>query len=92
VLGYVRSHRSRPEEMHPLDIQNAILQCIQKCPNHSCTLKSLTSRVLKELEMSTRGNPRLEFEKRVMRNLGALKRKQIVEEYKSKNKRVRILK
>ena len=91
VLEYVRLHRSRPEEMHPLDIQNAIIQCIQKCPNHSCTLKSLTSRVLKELEMSTRGNPRLEFEKRVIRNLGALKRKQIVEEYKSKNKRVRIL-
>lgn len=91
VLEYVRSHRRRPEEMPPLDIQNAILQSLQKCPNHSSTLKSLTSRVLKELGVLTRGNPRLEFEKRVMRNLGALKRKGLVEEYKAKNKRIRLL-
>jgi len=38
-----------------------------------------------------RGNPRLEFEKRVMRNLGALKRKGLVEEYKAKNRRIRLL-
>lgn len=89
VLEYIRSHRRRPEEMPPLDIQNAILHSLQKCANHSCTLKSLTSRVLKELGVLTRGNPRLEFEKRVMRNLGALKRKGLVEEYKAKNKRIR---
>ncbi len=47
--------------------------------------------VLKELGVRTRGNPRLEFEKRVMRNLGVLKRKGLVEEYKAKNKRVRFL-
>ncbi|MDN3510104.1 MAG: hypothetical protein QY310_08460 [Candidatus Jettenia sp. CY-1] len=47
--------------------------------------------VLKELGVRTRGNPRLEFEKRVMRNLGVLKRKGLVEEYKAKNKRVRLL-
>jgi very-short-patch-repair endonuclease len=91
VLGHTRSHRRRPEEMPPLHIQNAILQSLQKCPNHSCTLKSLTSRVLKELGVSTRGNPRLEFEKRVLRNLGALKRKEFIEEYKAKNKRIRLL-
>ena len=77
--------------MPPLDIQNAIVQVLQKCPNHTCTLKSLTSRVLKELGVLTRGNPRLEFEKRVMRNLGALKRKGLIEEYKAKNRRVRLL-
>lgn len=91
ALEYARSHRRRPEEMPPLDIQNAILQSLQKCPNHSCTLKSLTSRVLKQLGVLTRGNPRLEFEKRVMRNLGALKRKGVAEEYKAKNRRIRLL-
>jgi hypothetical protein len=89
VLEYARLHSRGPEAMPPLDIQNAILHSLQKCPNHSCTLKSLTSRVLKELGVLTRGNPRLEFEKRVMRNLGALKRKGLVEEYKAKNKRIR---
>jgi very-short-patch-repair endonuclease len=87
----VQTHKRRPEEMPPLHIQNAILQSLQKCPNCSCTLKSLTSRVLKELGLLTRGNPRLEFEKRVMRNLGVLKGKGLVEEYKSKNRRIRLL-
>jgi len=91
VLEYARSHRRQPEEMPPLNIQNAILQSLRKCPNHSCTLKSLTSRVLKELGVLTRGNPRLEFEKRVMRNLGVLKSKGQVEEYKAKNRRIRLL-
>ena len=91
VLEHARSHRQRPEEMPPLDIQNAILQSLQNCPNHSCTLKSLTSCVLKQLGVLTRGNPRLEFEKRVIRNLGALKRKGVVEEYKAKNRRIRLL-
>jgi hypothetical protein len=91
VLEYTWSHRRRPEEMPPRDIQNAILQSLRKCPNYSCTLKSLTSRVLKELGVLTRGNPRLEFEKRVMRNLGVLKSKGQVEEYKAKNRRIRFL-
>ena len=91
VLEYTRSRRRSPEEMPPFDIQNAILRSLKKCPNYSCTLKSLTSRVLRELGVLTRGNPRLEFEKRVMRNLGALKRKGFVEDYKAKNKRIRLL-
>jgi very-short-patch-repair endonuclease len=91
ALEYVRSQSRRSQDLPPLDIQNAILQVLQKCPNHTCTLKSLTSRVLKELGVLTRGNPRLEFEKRVMRNLGALKRKELVEEYKAKNRRIRLL-
>lgn len=86
-----RSRTRRPEETPPLDIQNAVLSCLEKCPRHSCTLKSLTSRVLKELGLSTRGNPRLAFEKRVMRNLGVLRRKGQVEEYKAKNRRIRLL-
>lgn len=91
ALEFAQSRSRRPEERSPIDIQNAIVNSLKKCPNHSCTLKSLTSRVLKELGVRTRGNPRLEFEKRVMRNLGALKRKGLVEEYKAKNKRIRLL-
>jgi very-short-patch-repair endonuclease len=87
----VVSQSRHPEQMPPLVIQNAILQSLLKCANHTCALKSLTSRVLKELGVTTRGNPRLEFEKRVMRNVGALKRKGFVKEYKAKNKRIRLL-
>ena len=91
ALEFAQLRSQRPEERSPIDIQNAIVNSLKKCPNHSCTLKSLTSRVLKELGVRTRGNPRLEFEKRVIRNLGALKRKGLVEEYKAKNKRLRLL-
>jgi very-short-patch-repair endonuclease len=91
ALEFARSQRRRFEDLPPLDIQYAIVQVLQKSPNHTCTLKSLTSRVLKQLGVLTRGNPRLAFEKRVMRNLGALKRKELVEEYKAKNKRVRFV-
>lgn len=91
ALKFARLRRQRPEDRSPIDIQNAIMNSLKKCPNYSCTLKSLTSRVLKELGVRTRGNPRSEFEKRVIRNLGTLKRKGLVEEYKAKNKRVRLL-
>lgn len=91
ALEFAQSRSRRPEERSPVDIQNAIVKSLKKCPNHSCTLRSLTSRVLKELGVRTRGNPRLEFEKRVMLNLGALKRKGLIEEYKAKNKRIRLL-
>lgn len=91
ALEYARSYRRRPEEIPPLYIQNAIVQSLQQCPNYSCTLQSLASRVLKELGVLTHGNPRLEFEKRLMRNLGALKRKGLVEEYRAKNRRIRLL-
>jgi very-short-patch-repair endonuclease len=90
ALEFVRLQRRRSEDLPPLEIQHAIVQVLEKCPNHTCTLKSLTSRVLKQLGILTRGNPRLAFEKRVMRNLGPLKRKELVEEYKAKNKRIRL--
>ncbi|MEW5923119.1 MAG: AAA domain-containing protein [Candidatus Zixiibacteriota bacterium] len=83
-------HR-RIDEISASEIQNAILESLRKCPNHSCTLQSLTSRVLRELGVLTRGNPRLEFEKRVLRNLGNLERKEIIEKYRAKNRRIRLL-
>lgn len=81
----------RAEEVTVSEIQDAILRALSKCPNQSCTLHSITARVLKELGVRTRGNPRVEFEKRVMRSLGALERRELVEKYKAKNKRIRLL-
>ncbi|NLO32613.1 MAG: AAA family ATPase [Candidatus Hydrogenedentes bacterium] len=81
----------RAEEIAPAEIQEAILSALSKCPNQSCTLHSLTSRVLKEVRVLTRGNPRIEFEKRVMRSLTGLEKRGIVERYRAKNKRVRLV-
>lgn len=72
-------------------IQNAIIVALEKCPHNTCTTKSMTKRVLKELNIITRGNPRLELEKRVKRNVGILAQKGYIEEYKAKNRRLRLL-
>jgi very-short-patch-repair endonuclease len=85
-----RSDR-RPEDVTAAEIQEAILRALGKCPNQSCTIQSMTSRVLKDLGILTRGNPRIEFEGRVMRSLGILERKGLIEKYKAKNRRIRLL-
>ena len=86
------THRRRPDQVSASEIQQAIIQSLEQCPNHTCTLQSLTSRVLRELGVLTRGSPRQEFEKRVMRNLAILETKEITERYRAKNKRVKLLK
>jgi very-short-patch-repair endonuclease len=81
----------RLEEIPTIDISNAIIHALDKCPNYSCTLHSLTSRVLRELSVITRGKPRMEFEKRVMRSLAILENKEQIEKYRAKNKRIRLI-
>lgn len=81
----------RAEEIAALEIQDAILSVLSKCPNQSCTLHSVTSRVLKEVGVLTRGNPRLEFENRVMRSVDSLEKRGRIEKYKAKNRRIRLI-
>ncbi|QPK62543.1 AAA family ATPase [Methylomonas sp. LL1] len=72
------------------EIQEAILTVLANCPNQSCTIESIGTRVLKQLEIITRGKPRVEFEKKVSKALGSLIRKNKVEKYKAKNERIRL--
>jgi len=81
----------RAEEIAAVEIQDAILSALSKCPNQSCTLHSVTSRVLKEVGVLTRGNPRLEFERRVMRSVDSLEKRGRIEKYKAKNRRIRLI-
>ena len=81
----------RADEITAAEIERAILSALAKCPNQSCTLRSLTTRVLKEVGVLTRGNPRIEFERRVMRSLAALEKRESIERYRAKNKRVRLV-
>jgi very-short-patch-repair endonuclease len=80
----------RADDVSTEEIQNAIVRALSKCPNQSCTVHSLTSRVLKEVGVLTRGNPRVEFERRVMRSVSALEKREQIERYKAKNRRVRL--
>lgn len=86
------SKKSVPKAIPARLVQRAIVSALGKCPRNTCTKKSITRRVLKELGINTRGNPRLEFERRVKRNVMALSQKGIIEEYRAKNARLRLLK
>ncbi len=79
----------RPEEITAAEIQDAILRVLARCPNQSCTLHSLTSRVLKKVGVLTRGKPREEFERRTMRSVSILEKRGHIETYKAKNRRLR---
>jgi very-short-patch-repair endonuclease len=81
----------RAEDITAGEIQNAILLALAKCPNHSCTLHSLTARVLKELGVLTRGKPRETFERRTMQSVSILEKRGRIETYKAKNRRLRLL-
>lgn len=81
----------RADEITAAEIQDAILQALSKCPNHSCTLHSLTARVLKEVGVLTRGKPREAFERRTMRCVSILEKSGRIETYKAKNRRLRLV-
>jgi hypothetical protein len=81
----------RPEEIPAAEIQISILAALSKCPNKTCTQHSITSRVLKELGIITRGQPFAEFERRVLRSLGVLEARNRLARYKAKNKRLRLI-
>ena len=82
----------RSEEVTATEIQNSIINALSKCPNQSCTVHSMASRVLKEVGVLTRGNPRKVFERRVMRCLNTLEDQGVIEKYKAKNNRIRLVK
>jgi len=80
----------RPEEVSAAEIQLKTIAVLTECPNKTCTQHSLTSRVLKELGILTRGQPYAEFERRVLRSVTVLESRNILERYKAKNKRIRL--
>ena len=86
----VAANGRRPEDVPPAEVQEMIVKALAKCPNTSCTEHSITSRVLKELGIITRGQPYADFERRVMRSVAVLAMRGQLERYKAKNKRLRL--
>ena len=81
----------RAEEITAKEIQDAILTVLSVCPNQSCTLHSLTARVLKEVGVLTRGKPREAFDRRIMRCVSILEKSGRIETYRAKNQRLRLV-
>jgi hypothetical protein len=73
------------------ELQEAIVNVLEDRPNKSIALKSITSAVLRKLEILTRGHPWAELDKRIHRSVGVLKRQGRVEEYKATNVRIRLI-
>lgn len=78
------------ENIELAEIQLVILKVLSECPNQSCTIDSIATRVLKDLGIITRGNPRSEFEKKVNKCLSVLERKNKISKYKAKNMRIKL--
>jgi very-short-patch-repair endonuclease len=90
IENSVLSDNQHRLDISDLEIQQTILNVISNCPNQSCTVDSVATKVLKELSIITRGKPRMEFEKKVTMAINSLIRKNKIEKYKSKNERLRI--
>lgn len=60
------------------EIKEAIIAVLKRRPNNSIAIKALTKEVCRELYIRTRGNPLLEFDKRVKGSVRALKQKGLV--------------
>ena len=96
LFGSVHSVQRTPargtEDVSSAEIEAAIFRMLQNCPNQSCKRDSVTSRVLRELHIVTRGRPRKRFEGWIKRKLNLLEERGDVESHKAKNERVRLAK
>lgn len=73
------------------DVFISIISVLKGCPNNSCTIKSMPTRILQDMGVITRGNPRIKFERLVEDCLNVLIIKNHIWKYKtSKNLRVRL--
>lgn len=87
-----------PETIHeaislkPDLIRTAIIQTLMTRPHHSCVKKSLPKFILQKFEVIGRGRPRKLFVRKVNRSITELERAGVVEVYKSKNVRIRLIK
>ena len=81
----------RAEEIMPVQIQEAIISALRKRPNQSCTLHSVTTHVLKEMGVRTRGKPRSELERKIMQSVDYLEKQRYIQKYKAKNQRIKLI-
>jgi len=73
------------------DIRALIVKTLKHRPNCTCVKDALAGLILKDINVISRGKPRANFAQKVNQSLRYLERQDIVETYKSKNVRVRLL-
>jgi hypothetical protein len=73
------------------ELGRIIYEILEDCPNKSSKKDDLTKRVCKRFDILTRGKPRKNLNKKIGWAVTHLKKKKILEEYKAKNIRVRLV-
>ncbi len=81
----------RVDDVDDATIGQVIQAVLSKCPNRTCTVESLPTKVLKAMEIRTRSGPRVEFAKRVERMAAKLERKGVIARYTATNERYRLI-
>ena len=81
----------RVDDVDDETIHHMIQTVLAHCPNRTCTVESLPTKVLKALNIRTRSGPRAEFAKRVRRAAMKLERKGVIQRYTATNERYRLL-
>lgn len=86
-----------PEETRPdflsLDgeqLRTLIVTVLEQRPNNSVKRDDLAKEVLREIGVRTSGQPRLDFERKLLRQVHNLSDQNVIEEYRSKNRRIRL--
>lgn len=82
---------SQNREIDNKSIECVIIKILRNCPNQTCTKDSIISRVCQQLGIIKRAGPRLIFAKQVYGVVNSLRRKNIIEFYRAKNERLRLL-
>ena len=81
----------RVDDVDDTTIRYTIQVVLNNCPNRTCTVESLPTKVLKALNIRTRSGPRAEFAKRINRMAVKLERKGVLDRYTATNERYRLL-
>ena len=81
----------RVDDVDDTTVRQIIQIVLGKCPNQTCTVESLPTKVLKAMDIRTRSGPRAEFAKRVQRMAVKLEKKGVLERYTATNERFRLL-
>ena len=75
-----------------MELESLVIKILFNSPNNTCIEENITTRILKDLSINTRGTPRNQFEKKVNKAIRNLIIAGRVYQYKSKNKRIGLVK
>jgi phosphoribosylformylglycinamidine (FGAM) synthase PurS component len=81
----------KADDITDSEIMRTIQEVLQACPNQTCKVDVLPTKLLKTFGIRTRSGPRVEFAKRVHRVAKKLIKNGVIEKYTATNERYKLL-